>query len=56
MTTVINNFTVSNANLGKFSFTWTLSGPIPQKININVYSDSGYATLLYIFSTEPTFQ
>jgi hypothetical protein len=54
MTSVINNFTVTNAALGKFAFNWSISGQTPQKISIIIYSDSGYTIQLYTFSTDST--
>ena len=49
----LTNFTITNIDLGKFRFDWTISGPTPQKITISVYSDSGYTTLVYTYSTDP---
>ena len=49
----ISNFTVTNVDIGKFRFNWLINGPTPQKINISVYSDSGYTVLVSVYSTDP---
>jgi hypothetical protein len=54
MSSVINNFTITNAAVGKFAFNWSISGQTPQKISIIIYSDSGYKNVLYTFSTDYT--
>lgn len=48
----ITSFTVTNIDIGKFKFDWIVSGPAPQKITISIYSDSGYTTLVYTYSTD----
>lgn len=49
----ISNFTVTNIDLGKFRYNWLINGPTPQKITISLYSDSGYTTLVSVYSTDP---
>lgn len=56
MTTVITNFTVTNADVGKLRFRWAFTAPAgttPQKINIGVYTDAGYSNMVCRFSTDP---